>query len=107
MKNANETNPRKSSQLIWLVSLSAMNIIAQCGTFFARKRHLLGFKCILQVNSISAKFYKNLEWNFVAKDTNLFCNHTPPPKLCLSGYHADTPITIKAKAIPQGRQPLH
>ena len=24
----------------------------------------------------------------------------------LSGYHADTPITIKAEAIPQGRQLL-
>ena len=26
--------------------------------------------------------------------------------LLLSGYHADTPITIKAEANPQGRQPL-
>ena len=23
----------------------------------------------------------------------------------MSGYHVDTPITIKAEAIPQGRQP--
>ena len=35
-----------------------------------------------------------------------FMTHTSENiTLPLSGYHADTPITIKAEAIPQGQQP--